>query len=737
MLLVERSRGDRFVLKQAREQLRVEQEWKCDVRRIWREMDVLRLCGEVLREDQIENETGIHATVPEILFEDRENFAYAMTAAPQGHQTWKEQLLEGTLDSRVADAAGLLLGTIHASTWRDKRIARLVGDRSYFEALRIDPYYRRVAEVHLDLKPFVNQLIEYLRWHSWCVVQGDFSPKNLLIAKDRLVLIDFEVGHYGDPAFDVGFFLSHLFLKAIKAGKEHDEFIYLIRRFWTAYCRTIGPVARTNLGGIELRAAMHLAACLWSRIDGKSPVDYLSHSQRMRTRDLARNVMRNASLSAAWQELQASLARHEYIGFIQGREVLDSRGKPTVEGTVRGAKNHGRRNLGSAIVPSGASTGAAEAIELRDNNADRYDGQGVRRAIDNLFRRLNLYMFDPVDQAAVDARLLEIDPTPQKKTLGGNTLLAASLAVAHAGANVRGIELWRHLHDCFRIEAESRGQAIRAPRMPLPMVNMISGGKHAGGNLDFQDILIQPVGTSDYPTQLEWIVRVYRRLSKLLIDAGYEGYLVGDEGGFGPRLKSNREAVEFVVRAIEGAKLQPGGDVNIAIDVAASHFYRDGRYHLAAEQGKALTGSEMIDRLEQWVDDFPIASIEDGLAEDDWDGWQELTKRLGSRINLVGDDLFATNEARVRRGIELGCGNSVLVKVNQIGTLTETFQTMLTAMSAGYARVVSARSGETEDTTIADLAVGVGAESIKIGSIVRSERLAKYNRLLRIAEQLT
>jgi enolase len=269
------------------------------------------------------------------------------------------------------------------------------------------------------------------------------------------------------------------------------------------------------------------------------------------------------------------------------------------------------------------------------------------------------------------------------------------------------------------------------------MVNMISGGKHAGGNLDFQDILIQPVGTSDYPTQLEWIVRVYRRLSKLLIDAGYEGYLVGDEGGFGPRLKSNREAVEFVVRAIEAAKLRPGDDVNIAIDVASSHFYRDGRYHLAAEQGRALTSSELIDRLEQWVDSFPIVSIEDGLAEDDWEGWQELTKRLGSRVKLVGDDLFATNEARVQRGIELGCGNSVLVKVNQIGTLTETFCTMLTAMSAGYGRVVSARSGETEDTTIADLAVGVGAESIKIGSIVRSERLAKYNRLLRIAEQLS
>jgi enolase len=420
---------------------------------------------------------------------------------------------------------------------------------------------------------------------------------------------------------------------------------------------------------------------------------------------------------------------------IHAREVLDSRGKPTLEAEIW----CDGKLTGSAIVPSGASTGSAEAHELRDGDPNHYDGLGVRTAAASINTTLgsSLAGLACIHQQAIDQRLLELDPTPQKTKLGGNTLLAVSLAVAHGGANVRGIPLWQHLHDCFRLEAESRGQSIPVPKMPLPMVNMISGGKHAGGNLDFQDILIQPVGTSDYPTQLEWIVRVYRRMSKLLIDSGYEGYLVGDEGGFGPRLKSNREAVEFVVRAIEAAKLRPGDDVNIAIDVASSHFYRDGRYHLAAEQVRALTSSEMIDRLEQWVDAFPIASIEDGLAEDDWEGWQELTKRLGPRVKLVGDDLFATNEARVQRGIEQGCGNSVLVKVNQIGTLTETFRAMLTAMPAGYTRIVSARSGETEDTTIADLAVGVGAESIKIGSIVRSERLAKYNRLLRIAEQLS
>jgi enolase len=421
---------------------------------------------------------------------------------------------------------------------------------------------------------------------------------------------------------------------------------------------------------------------------------------------------------------------------IRAREVLDSRGKPTIEAEVWVDDQF----RGSAIVPSGASTGKAEALELRDGDPKRYDGQGVRRAVELIHRRIApaLTSLDPRDQYAIDAALLRLDPTPQKSELGGNTLLAVSLAAAHAGAAIKRVPLWSHLHDCFASEAERRGQAalVRAPAMPLPMVNMISGGKHAGGNLDFQDILIQPVGASDYPTQLEWIVRVYRRLSRLLANAGYEGWLVGDEGGYGPRLRSNREAVEFVVQAIEVAGLQPGSDVTIALDVAASHFYRDGRYHLAAEKGTSLSAGEMVERLATWVEEFPIASIEDGLAEDDWDGWRLLTERLGHKVRLVGDDLFATNEARLRRGIESRTANSVLVKVNQIGTLTETFQTMLTAMAAGYTRVVSARSGETEDSTIADLAVGVAAESIKIGSIVRSERLAKYNQLSRIWEHL-
>jgi enolase 1/2/3 len=423
---------------------------------------------------------------------------------------------------------------------------------------------------------------------------------------------------------------------------------------------------------------------------------------------------------------------------IHAREILDSRGKPTVEAEVHLEGGI----IGRASVPNGASTGTAEACELRDGDAAWYDGLGVRRAVENVKRRIGpaLIGCDPIEQQAIDAQLMQLDGTPTKSHLGANAILAVSLAAARAAASGKGLPLYRHIADLWRDNSHHSPLTTHdlplTPRLPLPMVNMISGGKHAGGNLDFQDVLIIPVGAMDYPTQLEWIVRVYRRLGKLLTDAGYEGYLVGDEGGYGPRLKSNREAVEFVVRAIEAAQLQPGQDVTIALDVAATHFHRDGGYLLAAEQGQKLTSSQMIDRLESWVSEFPISSIEDGLAESDWAGWKELTARLGKRVKLVGDDLFATNEKLLKRGIDEGAANAVLIKVNQIGTLSETLRAMRLAKQRGYTCIVSARSGETEDDFIADLAVGTAAEYIKIGSVARSERLAKYNRLLRIAEEL-
>jgi len=415
---------------------------------------------------------------------------------------------------------------------------------------------------------------------------------------------------------------------------------------------------------------------------------------------------------------------------ILAREVLDSRGRPTVEAEVHTAGG----SFGRAIAPSGASTGQAEAHELRDGDRQRYDGLGVLQAVDNVRRELApaLTGVDAIDQQAVDECLIAIDGSPQKSRLGANALLAVSLAAAHAAAAAQGVPLFRHLAALYR----RFDPGAPEPRMPPAMVNMISGGLHAGGNLDFQDFLIQPASAESFPQALEWIVRVYRRLGELLARDGFEGRLVGDEGGYGPRLASNTLAAEYIVRAIEAAGLRPGIDVNLTLDVASTHFFDGSHYQLKATGEDRLTSDQMIDQLAALIDRLPVTSIEDGLAEEDWLGWQHLTARLGRRVQLVGDDLFTTNLERIQRGIELGAANSVLIKLNQIGTLSETLQAIRLARGAGYGYVVSARSGETEDTTIADLAVATAAGAIKIGSVARSERLAKYNQLLRLAEQL-
>ncbi len=410
------------------------------------------------------------------------------------------------------------------------------------------------------------------------------------------------------------------------------------------------------------------------------------------------------------------------IARIHAREVLDSRGRPTVEVDVVCRDG----SLGRAIVPSGASTGRHEAVELRDGDPARHGGKGVRKAVANVRDLLTprLLGMSAADQARVDRVLCEIDGTPNKSRAGANAVLGVSMAVARAAAASKGLPLWRYL--------DADGQAC----LPLPMVNLISGGLHAGGNLDFQDFLLLPVGARTYSEALEMTVAVYRALAAVLTRRGFEGVLVGDEGGFGPRLHGNEQAVELILEAIRDAGLTPGKDAALAVDVASTHFHRDGRYHLGADGGAALTADEMIDLLNRWVKTYPILSIEDGLAEDDWDGWRRLTAALGGRVQLIGDDLFATNPARLKRGIKEGVANSVLVKVNQIGTLTETLEVVRLARAAGYRAVISARSGETEDAFLADLAVATGAGQIKIGSVARSERLAKYNQLLRIEEEM-
>ena len=405
---------------------------------------------------------------------------------------------------------------------------------------------------------------------------------------------------------------------------------------------------------------------------------------------------------------------------IKGREVLDSRGNPTV--AVEVALSEG--TVGQAAVPSGASTGTYEAVELRDGDKKRYGGKGVLQAVKNINEQIApaIKGMAATDQEAIDRKLIELDGTDNKSRLGANAILGTSLAVAHAAANSLDMPLYRYL-----------GQA-NDYTLPVPLLNILNGGRHAANSTDFQEFMVVPAGATSFSQSLQMGTEVYHSLKKVLKDMGLSTN-VGDEGGFAPSLPSNKEAIEAVLTAIEQAGYQPGRDCFIALDPAASEFYQDGRYVLERE-GTRLTSTEMVEFYVKWISAYPIISIEDGMAEDDWDGWKLITEKLGDKVQLVGDDLYTTNVSRLSRGIEIKASNSILIKLNQIGTLTETISAIRMAQEAGWTAIVSHRSGETEDTTIADLAVGLNAGQIKSGAPCRSERTAKYNRLLSIEDDL-
>lgn len=402
------------------------------------------------------------------------------------------------------------------------------------------------------------------------------------------------------------------------------------------------------------------------------------------------------------------------------REILDSRGNPTVE--VEVFLEDG--TIGHAAVPSGASTGAFEACELRDGDKARYGGKGVLKAVENVNSIIGpaIQGFDATEQAAIDKLMISLDGTDNKSKLGANAILGVSMAVARAAAKSLDLPLYQYLG------------GFNAKELPVPMMNILNGGAHADNNVDIQEFMIMPVGADSFTEALRSCAEVYHTLKTVLKGKGLSTG-VGDEGGFAPNLESNEEALEVICEAIKAAGYEPGKDFKLAIDAASSEFYKDGKYDLAGE-GKIKTAEEMVDFYEYLVGKYPIVSIEDGLAEEDWDGWKVLTDRLGKKVQLVGDDLFVTNSKRLAKGIDMGVANSILVKVNQIGTLTEAFEAMELAKRSGYTCVVSHRSGETEDAIIADIAVAVNAGQIKTGAPARSERVAKYNQLLRIEENL-
>jgi len=409
------------------------------------------------------------------------------------------------------------------------------------------------------------------------------------------------------------------------------------------------------------------------------------------------------------------------IGEIGARQVLDSRGNPTVEAEVRLVSG----TVGRAIVPSGASTGEHEAVELRDGDKKRYLGKGVLKAVENVNSEIAraLANFNAADQAALDRKMIELDGTKNKGRLGANAILAVSMAAARAAANEYGLPLYRYL-----------GGAA-ANTLPVPMMNILNGGAHADNNVDFQEFMVMPVGAPSFSEALRWGVEVFHTLKGVLKKRGYNT-AVGDEGGFAPSVKSNVEAIEVVLEAIQQAGYKPGQQISIALDPAASELFKDGKYVFKKSDKSAKSSEEMVRYWAEWAKDYPIVSIEDGLAEDDWDGWAMLTKELGGKIQLVGDDLFVTNVERLQMGIDKGIANSILIKVNQIGTVSETLDAIDLARRNAYTSVISHRSGESEDTFIADLAVASGAGQIKTGSASRTDRVAKYNQLLRIEEAL-
>ena len=405
---------------------------------------------------------------------------------------------------------------------------------------------------------------------------------------------------------------------------------------------------------------------------------------------------------------------------VVARQILDSRCVPTVEVEIYLEDG----TMGRAAVPSGASTGMYEAVELRDGDKDKFLGKGVLTAVQNVNDTIaeELIGCNVFDQVYIDKMLIELDGTNNKGKLGANAILGVSLAVANAAANALGLPLYRYIG------------GLNAKVLPVPMMNIINGGSHADNSVDLQEFMVMPAGASSFSEALRMCAEVYHTLKKTLHEKGYST-AIGDEGGFAPNLKSNAEAIDVILEAITKAGYKPGEDMFIAIDAASSEYYKDGKYVLENE-GKTLTSAEMVDFFEEWVNKYPIISIEDGMAEEDWEGWKLMTERLGKKVQLVGDDLFVTNTERLEKGIDLGVANSILIKLNQIGTLTETLNAIEMANRAGYTAVVSHRSGETEDTTIADLVVAVNAGQIKTGAPARSERVAKYNQLLRIEEEL-
>ena len=736
----------RYCVKRALDRLRVAAEWRADV---GRNANEVRWLTEVGRFDA--------ERVPKVLASDPAIAAFAMEyLPPDRHELWKTQLARGEVVHATAARVGRSLAAIHAAFARSPSAPAEFDTGASFYALRLEPYLIATARVHTDLAAILHALVERTARTKRTVVHGDVSPKNILVRLSRRppppkataslaeahreggsgaaaeaegpIFLDAECAWFGDPAFDLAFCLNHLLLKTLWVPSAERELMASFDLLAESYLCGVDWEPAHEL---EQRAARLLPGLFLARVDGKSPVEYLTDDASKNTvrraaramllqpRDTLRGVRRAWADRASRSRGRSGASGDDRIEAVRGRRVWDSRGRPTVEAEVVLA----RGVTGRAIAPAGASTGINEAVDLRDRGR-AHGGFGVDNAVRHVSTEIAraLRGMSVLNQQEIDRTLIELDGTPNKSRLGGNATVAVSMAALHAAAAARDIPLWRHL------ASETQ------PMLPMPMVQIFGGGAHAGRRVDIQDFLVVPIGASTFDEAISIAVRVYEAAGAIMAErGGLRG--VADEGGWWPEFSSNSEALDALLRAIERAGLKPGVDAAIAIDVAASQLRAGSRYRFASEH-RELTGDEQIDQLLQWCRTYPIVSVEDPLAQDADAGMRGFTRRAGSHVQVIGDDYLVTSAERISAAASAGACNAVLLKPNQAGTVTETKAALDAARAAGWASIVSARSGETEDVTIVHLAVGWAAGQLKVGSCARSERTAKWNEALRIEESL-
>jgi enolase len=721
-----RSDDTSFCVKQALPRLRVTAEWLAPVARNTSEVAWLKAVSGFMR-----------PAVPKVLAADPELGVFAMEyLPPELYEPWKAQLRRGIVDPETGALVGRRLVRVHKEFAMSENAAREFANDGTFYALRLEPYLAATARAHPALAPVLERLLHRTAKTKVTVIHGDVSPKNILIGPAGPVFIDAECATYGDPAFDLAFCLNHLLLKTLWVPSAAAQLLQTFKALSRAYLDGVNwELSRS----IEQRTAHLLPALLLARIDGKSPVEYLTdESSKDTVRRVARALLIDPvdqleKVAHAWERNSAAGAEARAFGpstdaskhfprieRVIGRRVWDSRGRPTVEAEI--VLDNGV--TGRAIAPVGASTGSHEAIDLRDGGSE-LDGLGVSRALANINSEIAgaLQGMEIADQGAIDQRLIDLDGTPNKARLGANATVAVSMAALHAAAAASGVALWRYLAN---VHAE--------PILPMPMVQIFGGGAHAGFRLDIQDFLIIPVSANTFSDAMSMTARVYAAAGQIMRERG-ELHGVADEGGWWPAFASNSEALDTLVQAIRRAGLEPGQDVGIAIDVAASQLRTNGTYQLKAE-GANLTTEQFIELLVGWCGRYPIISVEDPLAEDDHDGMRMFTARMGQKLQIVGDDYLVTSASRIASAASSGACNTALIKPNQVGTITETLAAIGAARAAGWESIISARSGETEDVSIAHLAVGWGVGQLKVGSFARSERMAKWNEVLRIEEAI-